>query len=437
MNLIHSYLSRISSRDACVCVIGLGYVGLPLLLEINKSGFHCLGLDSDQSRIDLLKKGITPIRTIRADQVSEALDRQTLKFSSSYPDTANCQVYVICLPTPLGLHREPDLSYIKSAIDNLLPLFKEGDLICLESTSFPGTTELLIVEPLLDYGFKPGEDIFIVYSPEREDPGNKTYTTKTIPKVLGAYSDNCHKIGSLFYSSFIDNLVRVSDCKTAEMTKLLENIHRSVNIGLVNEMKILASRMDIDIYEVIAAASTKPFGFVPYYPGPGLGGHCIPIDPFYLTWKAREYGLHTRFIELAGEINSSMPDYVVEKIIYALNDRSVCISNSKLLVLGMSYKKGIDDIRESPSIVISNLLFALGASLSFSDPFVDINALSSQPFAKSITKVEPTAEIISTFDAVLILTDHDEFDYPAIRANSDLIIDTRGRYLNGDGIVRA
>tara|TARA_B100000212_G_C27382803_1_gene537862 strand:- start:4699 stop:5664 length:966 start_codon:yes stop_codon:yes gene_type:complete len=321
-------------------------------------------------------------------------------------------------------------------MNKIIPFLKKGQLLCLESTTYPGTTKEELLPIISDAGFKVGDDFFLIYSPEREDPGNKYFNTSNIPKIVGGITANCNKVGIQLYSSAIEKVIPVKDTATAEMTKLLENIHRAVNIGLMNELKPLADKMGVDLYEVIRAASTKPFGFVPYYPGPGLGGHCIPIDPFYLTWKAREFGMHTRFIELAGEINTGMPQYVVGKISDALNDISKPIKNSKILVLGISYKKNIDDMRESPSLEIINLLINKNAYVSYFDPYFK-SIPKTRKFDLNVKGCEINPENLKYFDAVLIATDHDCFDYELIKKHSNLIIDTRGRYKPSSKIIRA
>ena len=321
--------------------------------------------------------------------------------------------------------------------ESLLPYIRKGQIISLESTTYPGTTDEELKPRIESRGFKVGEDIFLVFSPEREDPGNPNFSTQTIPKVVGGCTPACLAAGVALYSKVIDRVVPVSSTKAAEMTKLLENIHRAVNIGLVNEMKIISDRMGIDIYEVIRAAATKPFGFVPYYPGPGLGGHCIPIDPFYLTWKAREYGVHTRFIELAGEVNSSMPDWVVDKIADALNSRERSIKGSKILVLGIAYKKNVDDMRESPSVELMELLEAKGATIAYSDPWVPVFPKMREHFF-DLSSVELTPKSVASFDLVLISTNHDAFDFKMILQSAKLIVDTRGVYTEpADNVVKA
>jgi UDP-N-acetyl-D-glucosamine dehydrogenase len=322
-------------------------------------------------------------------------------------------------------------------MDSLVPYLREGHLVSLESTTYPGTTDEELLPRMESRGFKVGENAFLVFSPEREDPGNPNFTTRTIPKVCGGYSPACQEIGVALYSAVIDKVVPVSSTRAAEMTKLLENIHRAVNIGLVNEMKIVADKMGIDIHEVIRAAATKPFGFVPYYPGPGLGGHCIPIDPFYLTWKAREYGVNTRFIELAGEVNSTMPDWVVAKVAAALNTRKKAINGSRVLVLGIAYKKNVDDMRESPSVFLMEKLRDLGAEVSYSDPHVPVFPKMREHHFE-LSSVALDAATIASYDCVLLATDHDKFDYAVLKEHAQLIVDSRGKYLEpADHIVKA
>ncbi len=334
------------------------------------------------------------------------------------------------------MHNEPDLSYILSTLDNIKERLRKNQLIVLESTTFPGTTEEEILPILKDLGFKIGKDFYLGYSPEREDPGNKEFSTKNIPKVVSGVSENCLSVVNSLYNSIIDETVPVSSTRVAEMTKILENIHRAVNIGLVNELKLIADKMNIDIYEVIKAASTKPFGFTPYYPGPGLGGHCIPIDPFYLSWKAKEYNINTRFIELAGEINTSMPNYVINKIIEALNSSGKSIKFSKVIVLGLSYKKNIDDLRESPSLRIIELLLNYGAEVFFSDPYFDEIPITRK-FNYKIKSTDINKKTLNSADIIVLATDHDSFNYELIEKESNLIVDSRGRFKNSKKVIRA
>ena len=401
-----------------VGIVGLGYVGLPLMLRFVEIGFRVVGIDVDNRKNELLEKGLSYIQHISSEQVANAKGRITA--TSDFAAIRDVDAIILCVPTSLNKYREPDLSYIRQTTDALLPYIRAGQLISLESTTYPGTTEEELKPRIESTGLIVGQDIFLVYSPEREDPCNLRFTIATIPKICGGDSANCLNAGLALYSAVVDKVVPVSSTKVAEMTKLLENIHRSVNIGLVNEMKMLADKMGIDIHEVIQAAASKPFGFVPYYPGPGIGGHCIPIDPFYLTWKAREYGMHTRFIELAGEINSNMPHWVVNKVAEALNTHEKAIKNSKILVLGIAYKRNVDDVRESPSIAIMALLQTKGANISYSDPHV--------PVYFDLHSEEINAAMLDGYDCVILATAHDAFDYALIVEYSKIIIDTHGAF---------
>ena len=416
--------SRINNHQLTIGVIGLGYVGLPLVIRFSEVGFSAIGFEIDEEKVKLLNTGKSYITHINADDIS-AMTNDGFKATSDFGKIAEVDVIVICVPTPLGVHNEPDLSFIHGTLENIKPYLKENQLLVLESTTYPGTTEEEIVPVIENAGFIISENFFIGYSPEREDPGNKNYTTKTIPKVVSGHTKNCLELTRALYDQIVDQTVPVSSPKVAEMTKIMENIHRAVNIGLVNELKMVADRMNIDIYEVINAAATKPFGFTPYYPGPGLGGHCIPIDPYYLTWKAKEVGINTRFIKLAGEINTNMPKYVVQKVSEALNSVGKSIKNSKILILGLAYKKNIDDTRESPSLTIINILTKKGANVQYSDPHIPL-APKTRKFCFNLTSVKLTAENIKSFDLLLISTNHDEFDYDLIENHSKLLVDTRG-----------
>jgi UDP-N-acetyl-D-glucosamine dehydrogenase len=431
-----SLLQKIRTRRSLVGIVGLGYVGLPLMLRFSSAGFKVLGFDIDPDKVATLNRGDSYIQHLEAGSIAAAR-AAGFEATSDFSRALQADVLILCVPTPLNKFREPDLSFVINTIDELLPHLRPEQLVSLESTSYPGTTDEELLPRIESRGFKVGEDIFLVFSPEREDPGNPDFSTRTIPKVCGGVTPACLEVGVALYGSVIDHVVPVSSTRTAEMTKLLENIHRAVNIGLVNEMKIIADRMKIDIYEVIRAAATKPFGFVPYYPGPGLGGHCIPIDPFYLTWKAREYGVNTRFIELAGEVNSNMPDWVVGKVIAALNERRQAVKGSRILVLGITYKRNIADFRESPSVVLMEKLRALGAEVAYSDPHVpEFPVMREHHFDLASTPL--TAASLSSFNCVLLATDHNRFDYPFIKAHSKLIVDCRGRYQEpAENIVRA
>ena len=419
-------LNKINNKSCKIGIIGLGYVGLPLALRFIDENFKTIGFDIDQNKINLLNSRETYIKHIHKDTIEKAFNNN-FEVTSDFSIINQIDIIIICVPTPLTKQREPDLSFVVNTIHSISKYISKNQLISLESTTYPGTTDEILKPMLESLGFTVGGDLFLVFSPEREDPGNSKYNTKTIPKVVGGITPLCLEIGAQLYSKIIDNIVPVSSTKAAEMTKLLENIHRAVNIGLVNEMKIVADKMGIDIHEVISAAASKPFGFTPYYPGPGLGGHCIPIDPFYLTWKAREYGLHTRFIELAGEVNRNMPEWVISKLTDALNDHKKSLKDSKILILGIAYKKNVDDVRESPSIHIMEILRSKGAILAYSDPFVPIfPAMREHKF--NLESLTLNAQSISEFDCVLLTTDHDGFDYDLIRENAKIIIDTRGKY---------
>jgi len=420
-------LEKIQNRSAQVAVVGLGYVGLPLALRFSECGFRVIGIDTDAERVTQLAKGQTYIARYGPERISAAL-KKGFHPTKSFADAAKADAILICVPTPLTAQREPDLSHVRAAADAIAPHLRAGQLISLESTTYPGTTEEEIVPRAARRGLKAGKDVFVCFSPEREDPGNARFPTHAIPKVLGGTTADCLEAGMALYSAAIDKVVAVSSTRTAEMVKLLENVHRAVNIGLANEMKIICDRMGIDVHEVIRAAATKPFGFVPYWPGPGLGGHCIPIDPFYLTWKARAYGVHTRFIELAGEINAAMPVWVLGKVTDALNARGKSVRGSRILVLGVAYKKNVDDLRESPALELMKLLAEKGARIAFSDPHVPALRWRVHEHAP-LEGVKLGAALLAEQDLVLLATDHDAFDYELILKNSPLIVDTRGRYL--------
>ena len=429
-------LSKFKNKTAKVGVIGLGYVGLPLLLRHADVGCDVLGFDIDQSKIDDLHAHRSYIAHFSDEAISAAMSSQA-DATSDFSRISECDALIICVPTPLNKYREPDLSYVTSTLDGMVPYLRAGQIISLESTTWPGTTEEVVAPKVTAAGLTIGEDVFVVFSPEREDPGNENFSTHTIPKIVGGMTKICLEMGVALYNISIENVVPVSSTKVAEMTKLLENIHRAVNIGLVNEMKIVADRMGIDIFEVVDAAATKPFGFTPYYPGPGLGGHCIPIDPFYLTWKAREYGLHTRFIELSGEINQAMPEYVIKKLMDALNAKGKALMGSKVMVLGIAYKKNVDDMRESPSVELMEILEQAGAIVSYSDPHVpEFPEMREHQFDLSSTEL--TAENLQSHDAVIIATNHKAFDYDHIKTHAALIVDSRGVYREPDAkIIRA
>lgn len=431
-----SLLERLSNKTATIGIVGLGYVGLPLMLRYTEVGYKVLGLDIDSDKVEKLNNGKSYIEHISAEAIATAVTKG-FQATTDFSRSSEADALIICVPTPLNKYREPDLSFVTDTTDALVPYLRAGQIVSLESTTYPGTTDEELKPRIESRGLVVGKDVFLVYSPEREDPGNPSFHTRTIPKVCGGHSPACQQAGLALYGQVIDKVVPVSSTRVAEMTKLLENIHRSVNIGLVNEMKIVADKMGIDIHEVIRAAATKPFGFTAYYPGPGLGGHCIPIDPFYLTWKAREYGLHTRFIELAGEVNSSMPEWVISKVAEGLNNHCKSIKGSKILVLGIAYKKNVDDMRESPSVEIMEQLRDKGAVISYTDPHVPVfPRMREHRF--DLSSVEVTEQSVKQFDCVIVATNHDRFDYQLIKQHAALIVDTRGVYLEpAETIIKA
>ncbi|WLI90677.1 nucleotide sugar dehydrogenase [Massilia sp. R2A-15] len=421
-------IAKFQDRSAVIGIVGLGYVGLPLTLRYSAVGFKVLGIDIDGAKVARLNEGASYIEHIPASQIARARE-SGFEATTDFTRVAEADALIICVPTPLNAYREPDLSFVLGTTDALLPHMRQGQLMSLESTTYPGTTEEELRPRLESRGFVVGEDVFLVFSPEREDPGNPRFETRTIPKVCGGSTPNCLQAGLALYGPAIDKVVPVSSTRAAELTKLLENIHRAVNIGLVNEMKVIADKMDIDIHEVIRAAATKPFGFTAYYPGPGLGGHCIPIDPFYLTWKARQFGLHTRFIELAGEINSDMPHWVIGKLTDALNARSRSVKGSRVLVLGIAYKRDVEDMRESPSVELMEILRDKGAIVDYSDPHVPhFPRMREHQF--DLSSVALTADTVAAYDVVLLATAHSGFDYELIQQHAQLIVDTRGVYLD-------
>ncbi|MDA8164026.1 MAG: nucleotide sugar dehydrogenase [Desulfobacteraceae bacterium] len=423
MENISSLIKRFESRQAIIGIVGLGYVGLPLMLRFSSVGFRVLGIDIDPGKVERLNAGKSYIKHIPAGKVAEA--RQSgFEATSDFSRAAEADGLIICVPTPLNKNREPDLSYVIGTVDSLAPHLRPGQVLSLESTTYPGTTEEELLPRIQVRGLKVGEDLFLVYSPEREDPGSKNFNPSNIPKVIGGQTAACLQAGTALYASAIERLVPVSSTRAAEMTKLLENIFRSVNIALVNELKILCLRMGIDIHEVIRAAATKPFGYMPFYPGPGLGGHCIPIDPFYLTFKAREYDISTRFIELAGEVNSSMPYFVVQRVMEALNQHGKALKGAKILLLGVAYKKNVDDDRESPSYKLMELLIQRGADVSYSDPHIP-SLRPGRKYNFGLLSMPLDEVSLSQADCVLIATDHDAYDYGFILEHSRLIVDTR------------
>ncbi|ALK97103.1 UDP-N-acetyl-D-glucosamine dehydrogenase [Massilia sp. WF1] len=426
ISLCERLVDRIETREAVIGIVGLGYVGTPLALRYTEAGFRVIGFDKDPDKIQALNMGNSYIEHISAAAIASARARG-LEATTDMARAAEADCLIICVPTPLNASREPDLSYVIETVEALVPHLREGQILSLESTTYPGTTAEELKPRVEGRGLSIGQDFFLVFSPEREDPGNAHFSTRDIPKVCGGDTPACQRAGMALYGAAVDNVVPVSSTRSAELTKLLENIYRSVNIGLINEMKMIADSMDIDIHEVIRAAATKPFGFTVHYPGPGLGGHCIPIDPFYLTWKARQYGVATRFIELAGEINDHMPRWVIDKVATALNREGRPIKDARILILGLSYKKDVDDLRESPSIKIMNMLSDRGATVAYSDPHIP-SYTGRGKHAQALESVALTAESIASFDVLVLATNHADFDYQLILDNARLIVDTRGVY---------
>jgi len=434
--------SKVQNKTARVGVIGLGYVGLPLGLLYARNGFPTTGFDIDPGKVEMLGRGESYIRHIPAFAIAEQVKKGGFHATTDFALLGQMDAILICVPTPLDHHREPDLSFVRDTTEAITPHLRRGQLVVLESTTYPGTTEEMVVPileksglrcPILPYATdgscittppQPAGDFMVAFSPEREDPGNKQFQTHQIPKVVAGVNASSALAAQALYGQAFQKTFVVSSTRAAEMTKILENTYRCVNIALVNELKLLCLRMGIDIWEVIEAARTKPFGFTPFFPGPGLGGHCIPIDPFYLTWKAREYEIPTRFIELAGEINSAMPEHVVSSLRDALDRLKRCLQDARILILGIAYKKDIDDLRESPSLRIIELLKDRGAQVDYHDPyFPRLHRMRKYDFG--MTAVEPTAQALASYDAVIIVTDHSSYDYEAIVRNSRLVIDTR------------
>lgn len=430
-------IKKIETKTAIVGIIGLGYVGLPLALTFSEKDFNVIGFDIDETKIPVLNSGQTYIKHIQASRIEQQLSNNKFQATSDFSRLASCDCVLICVPTPLDEHREPDISYIKNSGKEIAKFLRAGQLVVLESSTYPGTTEEILL-PLFEHPsriqdpesgiqYKVGKDFFLAFSPEREDPGNESYNTSNIPKIVGGVTPDCLEAASKLYDAIVVQVVQVSSPRVAEAAKLLENIYRSVNIALVNELKMVFSRMNIDVWEVIEAAKTKPFGYQAFYPGPGLGGHCIPIDPFYLTWKAREYDINTKFIELAGEVNTYQPYYVVEKAIGALNKFNVPITQSKILILGVSYKKNIDDMRESPALKLIELFQEKGAHVDYSDPFF-AKLPPTRKYKFNLHSVQLDYEAIQSYDLLLLVTDHDDFDYALLAQSAKLIIDTRNAF---------
>ncbi len=435
-----TFIEQVEERQLRVGVVGLGYVGLPLMMEFADAGFAVRGFDVDQNKIDQLNAGETYIRHLAAERIQNLIaDNPTADVTADFQQAQDCDALLICVPTPLTRHREPDLKYVEGTAHQLGPHLRRGQLIALESTTYPGTTEEILI-PILEAesGLQAGKDFFVAYSPEREDPNNKSYSTRTIPKVVGGLDAQSLEMAQALYGAVICETVPVSSCRAAEATKLMENIFRSINIALVNELKVIFKAMDIDIWEVVNAARTKPFGYMPFYPGPGLGGHCIPIDPFYLTWKAKEYDFNTRFIELAGEINTSMPQYVVQQTMLGLNELGQALKGARILLVGLAYKKNVDDDRESPTYVLWDLLTRHGADVSYYDPFCpQIRPSRAHSHLAGIQSVELQDITGENFDAAVVSTAHDNVDHDALAAALPLVVDTRNACTPAPNVVKA
>jgi UDP-N-acetyl-D-glucosamine dehydrogenase len=416
---------KLRSRRARTGVVGLGYVGLPLAVELAKAGFHATGIDLDGRKIQAIREGQSYIPDVSTADVKALTSAGKLDATTDFAVVRELDTINICVPTPLRKTKDPDMSYIVSAVEGIAKHLHPGMLIVLESTTYPGTTDE-VVQPMLEAtGLKAGTDFFLAFSPERVDPGNPTFQTHNVPKVVGGFTPTCAELAKDLYGSAIETIVPVSSTRVAEMVKLLENTFRAVNIGLVNELALMCDRMNIDVWEVVDAAKTKPFGFMAFYPGPGLGGHCIPIDPFYLSWKAKQTGFDPRFIELAGHINGGMPHYVVDKVSEALNTRRKAINGSSILILGVAYKRDIDDMRESPALDIMGLLLARGAKIAYADPFVPEVHGREWSGGYDIKAVDADRGAIGKYDCVVIVTDHKALDYDAVAAEADLVVDTR------------
>ncbi len=439
-------LKKINDNSAVIGIVGLGYVGLPLGLEFAEKEFSVLGFDLDQNKVDSLNIGKTYIKHIPSERIKKSVEVGYLKATTDFSRLPEVDAIIICVPTPLDAHREPDMSYVEGTARTIQKYLRKGQLVTLESTTYPGTTEELLL-PLFEESpvvqsqasgikqqeldknsrFSVGTDFFLAYSPEREDPNNPKYNTQTIPKVVGGITENCLEVAQALYNKVIVKTVPVSSARVAEATKIVENVYRSINIALVNELKMVFHKMDIDVWEVINAAATKPFGFHPFYPGPGLGGHCIPIDPFYLTWKAREYEINTKFIELAGEINTYQPYYVVTRAMEVLNEQGKALKGAKILLLGAAYKKNVDDMRESPSLKLIEIFREKGAEVDYNDPHIP-KLPPTRKYKYDMSSVELTEENLHSYDLIVLSTDHDDYDYEYIHKNAKLILDTRNAF---------
>jgi UDP-N-acetyl-D-glucosamine dehydrogenase len=416
---------RLETRQARAGIVGLGYVGLPLAVEFARGGLTAIGFDVDARKVNAIQRGESYIPDVSADVVAALVSEARLFATIDFADVATLDTVNICVPTPLRKTKDPDMSYIVSAVESIARHLRPGMLVVLESTTYPGTTEDLVQPMLEQQGMKAGVDFFLAFSPERVDPGNPTFNTRNVPKVIGGVTPTCSDLARLLYSRAVDTVVPVSSPRVAEMVKLLENTFRAVNIGLVNEIALMCERLGVDVWEVINAAKTKPFGFMPFYPGPGLGGHCIPIDPFYLSWSAKQSGFEARFIELAGNVNGSMPHFVVSKIAEALNSQRKSLNGSRVRVAGVAYKRDIDDIRESPSLDVMNLLHAAGADISFSDPHVPALSAGAWAGGRELQSQPLTKNDLRGVDCVVILTDHTAFDYDSLPVDAPLVVDTR------------
>jgi len=420
---------KLEEKSAEVAIIGLGYIGLPLARSSAAAGFRVTGYDIDEKKTEMLRRGGTYFSHIPQKDIAEMVAGGNFQATSDFTALSNADIVIICLPTPLNAHREPDLGYVESAARSIRSILKPGMLVILESTTYPGTTTEVVLPILEESGLACGKDFFLAYSPEREDPGNSQFQTQNIPKVVGGYDDNSLQLANRFYSKVVTQTIPVSSLATAEAVKLTENIFRSVNIALVNELKTIFDSMGINVWEVIDAASSKPFGYMRFEPGPGWGGHCIPIDPFYLTWKAREYGLATRFIEIAGEINLAMPQWIINKLWQHLNLAGKSINNSAVLIVGVAYKKNVDDQRESPALVIMDELKKLGARVNFHDPLIpEIKESREYSHWAGMTSTALSSSALAKTDAVIIITDHDNIDYELIALSAPLVLDSRGVY---------
>ena len=417
---------KIKNRTAVVGVIGMGYVGLPLAVELGRERFRIIGIDISTKKVELVNSGISDIDDVADADLKPLVKKGKIRATNDFSQLKQADVVTICVPTPLSKTKDPDVSYILAAVGEVQKYLHPGQLVILESTTYPGTTEELILPMLGETGLVVGKDFFLAFSPERVDPGNKRYGTKNTPRVVGGITPKCTRIAQLFYEQTITQAVAVSSTKSAEMVKLLENTFRSVNIGLVNEVAVMCDRLKIDVWEIIDAANTKPFGFMPFYPGPGLGGHCIPIDPHYLSWKLKSLNYYARFIELAGDINSRMPEYVVERISRALNDKKRSLKGARILILGVSYKKDIKDLRESPALDVIRLLQSAGAKVEYNDPFVPCIHMDGWDWKP----LKLTRRILQNSDCVVILTDHSAYNYNFIVRNAKLVVDTRNATKN-------